>query len=519
MSNFAEKYGQTFDMPSIRRYLLGGAALGGGAAALLNLFHYLNQKRKSIQEKNKKEKTDENTIVITLPSSIVESSSEIKKSNCSSNSNHSQIVKEDPARVKEMNVDKKTKQLRHEDGKYSIKVKSGEVYSWPTIAAQNLAFFGGTALSAILINKLYEKMLENELNKKLDAARIAYLKTLQEKTSGFDDIFDHSIIKSATTGVFNFLNIPLGVAAFLSLLGAGSVAYFTKKILDERADQKQDLIKKDAPKIRKIVFRTVPLEGAVTQDASGNPVVDSKKYAEKLQKAAEELRSRQDVTIIPNDVILSSLIIMMDKLAAESKVLNDPAVQKEMMKINVSKRQLFKYANDFANRLVPFLMRPENESFRRELQRIAMQQHPILKYFTKALDIPVVGRFVDKKTEQFLQNVLSKNIIMPKQLKTNFFKSSSLIDIPTSVREVFTSALGSSAATGKDLTEDDIANAFIKAQILFQEYKNKKSLTPKEKAEAISLLAADPKAQEYLKMNEQKIRQLLQKFYTQNSSN
>jgi len=291
-------------LESILRAAGSGALVGGGSMALLKFVHMLSEMRQRKREEmeNKEEK---GTITLTLPPKL----SEVTKKG----------------------------------------------YGWPTMTAKWLAGLGGLGLGATVVNKLYNKIEEQKLQRKLENAQQEYLDLL---TRGEQSKYAHcldSLCGVIPNKVEKEAASPLdpGIAAFalLTILATGSAGWLGKRVLDAklREAQEQGL---ELPKLKRVVFKTAP-----AQLTEGD-------------EEEEEDKAAADINVLP-----AALGVMLDKVGNRTIVLNDNNVKKAMLKANVTIRGLFKRATS-GNSLFDFLeVNPELSS---AIKQAMIKTHPFM---------------------------------------------------------------------------------------------------------------------------------------------
>ena len=276
------------DPATVGRFATGGLLAGGGTAALVNLVHMVREMHQERAKRKRPNETDENTIVLTLPQkkAFVEASkgepTKIKRVLGSTMSEHPVTA---------------GKQLRHHTGEYGTKTAAT---GWPTLTAGTLAALGTSAAGAALVDKLYEKRRERQLQLELDKAKQEYMDVLggHKTASWVEYMFDIAEpTKQASDSSFGFLNYPLAAAALLSILGTGGAGYLTKKILDAKL---QDTADKgmEGTKVKRIVLQSAP-----TTDAS-------------------KMASSEDI-----NEITGTLLAMMDGISGRDQYLNTPSIK------------------------------------------------------------------------------------------------------------------------------------------------------------------------------------------------
>jgi hypothetical protein len=459
-----DKLALDFDPPAIGRFALGGALTGASSAALLNLVRMLRDMRQEQVDANKPEDTDENTIVLTLPGKEAE------------------VVTDKPTTVTTTKPAVTTStstgpgsQYRRPAGTFGNKTAT----AWPTLTVGVLAGLGGIVGGAHLVNRIYQKRRERELQGDLEAARQEYLDALTgDKTAeAFDQLLglDGFSKEASITGM---LNVPLAASAIMAILGAGGAGYVTKRILDEKLLEKQDK-GMDIPRAQRIVFRSQPqLEDGVPISSDDDDDGDEK----------DKEASAQDISLIK-----AAVCVMVDALDAEPRILNTPYVKEACAEAGVDQEALLKAAQDIDS-LVQYLqqMRETNPELQKMIVRAGMEQHPMLKHFRWATDIPGVTDFMYRRgSKKLIPKV--QGILGPEKV---------------AAFPLLSSIVGSSIA--ENAGRDDTAERVV----ALQEAKSRQK-QPKEEAETIDILGDDPAAEEYVDENRERIIALLEQLVRQ----
>jgi hypothetical protein len=380
-----DKRALEIDPNVVKRFALGGAITGGSAAALVNLIRMirqLNEERKAAREPDE---TSEHTIHLTLPRKMAEVKNDPK----------------DPSKVRKVEVTRVTvargpgKQFRRAcDGTFGMKTAAG----WPTLTTAALAAMGSAAAGAAVVNRIYERRREKQLEAELDAAKQEYLDMLQggqgKMAEALDQLFGSVLFeKEGQVGgrTFGTLSYPLAFMALLSVMGTGGTAYLTKKILDEKLRQAKEK-GLDTPRVRRIVFRSAP------------PMLGEGDEEEEEAKVAEA----------DEEAIRASLGVMLDKVGHQTLVLDTPYVKEAMERAGTTIIGLFKMGQDI-DELRAYL--EGNPELRKMIQRATMEKHPILRHFKWSLKLPFIGPRADKKLMSRFDELFQKEVD-PVELET-----------------------------------------------------------------------------------------------------
>ena len=463
---------------TVGRFALGGAVTGASTAAILNLLRLVNDLRNTKEEAKAPSATDANTIVLTLPRRKT-------AEDCASNSNA-------PTKVKKVNKPKVSlttgpkNQLRYNTGEFGAKTAGT---GWPTLTVASLAALGSGAAGAALVNKIYEKRREQELENELTAVQQEYMDSLQsgKAAESIAAIFDVPLGKEAGDSGFSLFNTPLAAAALLTVLGTGGTAYVTKRILDEklRDAQSKGL---DLPKVKRIIFNTA---GAETPTKEG-----------------ETECTEEDI-----DCIKAAFGVMLDRVSPSTTILEVPYVKEAMVKANTSVPKLFKLAGDMDNLMAYMQQSPD---LRNLIQRASLEKHPILKHFKWGLKIPGIRGMADKKLYAGLTEALGpKQPVAPPAPAVAGNLRTPLDDDPmfdlkrafVTPGSVMSSLIGSRMADAGN--QEALTEAIIRAN---EAAKAKTTATPETVTEDIALEAGDPEAEAYLAENKDRILELLKQM-------
>ena len=439
-------------LESILRAAGSGALVGGGSMALLKFVHMLSEMRQRKREEmeNKEEK---GTITLTLPPKL----SEVTKKG----------------------------------------------YGWPTMTAKWLAGLGGLGLGATVVNKLYNKIEEQKLQRKLENAQQEYLDLL---TRGEQSKYAHcldSLCGVIPNKVEKEAASPLdpGIAAFalLTILATGSAGWLGKRVLDAklREAQEQGL---ELPKLKRVVFKTAP-----AQLTEGD-------------EEEEEDKAAADINVLP-----AALGVMLDKVGNRTIVLNDNNVKKAMLKANVTIRGLFKRATS-GNSLFDFLeVNPELSS---AIKQAMIKTHPFMPKTPGTTPEPETMPYTPGTTPEptpmqstpastFNIQKLLKSLQAPETSSDTWFKNlkSQQENIPKAPLPQLSPKAASLAGIISSITGSTIAKSIADKKPA-PEVIQKKEPEPIN-IESIKLIAKDPEAQAYLDAHKELILNVLRKLRSQ----
>ena len=234
---------QAIDYNILLRAGLGGAAAGTGLMSAVTLLRMINAQKRDAKDSRGATETDKDTIVLTLPKTA------------------ESYTVEKPVSRSWSSLLKKM-QTRRMDGTIGAKVAAT---GWPTQTGAALAFLGGGVGGAALVDKIYAIHREMKLRRELEAAKREYLDLLaggEPKTAAAVELFNaltpiglDKAAEDRAGPAFGALNYLLSVPALLSILGAGSTAYLTKKILDEKLKETESE-GYEPPRINRIVLKS-----------------------------------------------------------------------------------------------------------------------------------------------------------------------------------------------------------------------------------------------------------------------
>lgn len=241
--------------PAVAKSLVGGTLVGAGAMSAIELVRLLVAQQRDAAAAKDPTQTDKNTIVLTLPS---------KQAQATVNSTRSRLERFGAKAKITSPISKSVgpaskSQCRRLDGTMG---KTAATTGWPTQTASVLAALGGGVGGAMLIDKVYAMARERKLRAELEAAQNEYVNLLsgQPKTAETIELLDMFDLrdpstKAAAASDIGLLNYPISFMTLLTLLGSGSTAYLTKRVLDEKLRDSEN-VGMDIPKINRIVLKT-----------------------------------------------------------------------------------------------------------------------------------------------------------------------------------------------------------------------------------------------------------------------
>lgn len=422
-------------LPTIARHGLGGAAIGGGAAALLGLLHQIKMERMLNKEEREAREPKEDENTIVLSLPAKEAS--------------------DPG----------------------------------TFAAAWLAALGGGAGTYQLVRKLYHQNLLKDLESREDAAREEVLDQLMssgEKTADAQEVFSP-------------VDKAMGFATLLTLLGAGTTGYLTKKVLDAKF-RATDREKYEPPEVQKVIFRSEPLEAETDEEK---------------EASADEL-----------DAVRTLVVLHAVKAANDYSVFEEDAVKEAMAADGLDKEALVGMTS---NPIVAATMAQllENEATREAIQKAYMRNHPSLKYFQWAVGAPGAGRVVDYFTDRKMNKMFPPPVDLdqlsvaeaaglpkPTMLQSLSYEMRNNPTLKNINEGRFSELFGKSAF----ISGSGIANSLVGSLVAenVDEEQGEAAAAETESApdidemvSNIALSAEDDAAREYLQENEERIREIL----------
>jgi len=424
---------------TLLRFGAGGLAGGASIGLILNLMREFKEKKDSFE---KSEGDKDNILTITLPSKKPEPVAEITKEvepeliedltdeeleyfeGLSKNSAVSVNKETDRVTVKNLKAPEgnfvsaattKTKvskggttmsakmraQSRHYDGQF------GKSANWETLAASILAVTGAGYAGLKGVDMLFDAKNRGELEDELDEARAAYQAKLQDALS-----------KTATDNTFRWGDYPLALSALALLVGGGSTAYLTKKVLDSmNKTPKSDYDRPKTPEIQRIVFKT-------DKEASARDTADT---------------------------AIAMLGVYTDAFTKSADVVSDHEVASKLAAHGWTPKSIYKAAanNEEFERLSTLLAQAPD--IRNAMKRATMDKHPILKYLKWGADLPFIRNITDASLYDRLsaemgplRDMADRKFKMRDQL--GMAKMSSLLG----AAPLITSAIGSTIANELD---------------------------------------------------------------------
>lgn len=256
-------------------------------------------------------------------------------------------------------ADDKTLKNKTETGQFVnpyAKISSVKQANWQTFAAAMLAAGGGGTAGYALVNRIFARKREKELEKELLGAKQEYLDMLSKNGAALEKTAADRHEGSRT---FGFLDYPIGMAALLYMLGAGGTAWLTKRILDHYSTQGATPDENAAPDIKRIMFST-----------------------EKTASDDSEAR----------DVMEAAVGVYLDLCSGRADIIGDMACKQAML---IEPSELYKMASEDYDKLVMYLK--SNPQLRSTIKRLAMEKHPLLKHLKMMANWPLIGGMGDKK--------------------------------------------------------------------------------------------------------------------------
>ena len=281
-------------MTAVLAGVLGGAGVSS-AASLLRSLHDMR--------KRKKEDTDDETIVLTLPE---KAASDGYTSMKDAVPGEHKITANGGRQAR--NSGKYGKSLSTPDPKEKKpEVKcADEGNPGPntvgTVVANTLGLAAGGLLSYEVVSRLYDRLNERRLKRKLEAAQQAYVNALSgtskraEAVTRMLDPVERVICKSTKeAGILsepaaNAIRYPAAAYILALLAGTGATAYVAKKVMDREFPEAK--LKKDLNKPTRIVFRT-----------AGTPALVEGEKGEEKEASAETCAALTAMLPIYMDVV------------------------------------------------------------------------------------------------------------------------------------------------------------------------------------------------------------------------
>lgn len=454
MSKTQIKQALNVDAPVVGKAVVGGAAIGAGVMSAITLLRMLAAQKRDAKQTKLPSETNNDTIVLTLPKTAA-----AVEEDCGG----TKTVKEVP-HTKNWGMMVKRMQMRRGDGTIGQKVAA--VVGWPTMTASVLGAAAGSVGGAMLIDKIYAMHRELKLKRELEQAKQEYLDMLgggAPKTAAAADILNvftlPTLEKQADAESFGALNYPITSLMLLSLLGAGSTAYLTKKVLDEKLKETQDK-GFEPPKLNRII----------------------------LKSASHDIE-------LDDDSIKAAIVLAVQSHLGEPGPLLDDDVKLALAKAGTSPHLMLKTAQEsgIAN-LIDFMQTNHPDVLSALQTKLTGSQPGPLGWFARQfpgaykniLSLPGVRGLAANKTVSTLSNVLDPTVKM------------GAAPIGTML----------AAAIGGDIMgpeTSDVASAVVDEQERRQRAQQRRLVPGSLRVEA-----ADSKALEYLLQNKEKVLQLVQ---------
>lgn len=258
-----------------RRFItavLAGVLGGAGVSSAANLLRQFREMRNA----KKDDDTDDNTIVLNIPakeaSSGYDSMAEAKPGESKPTANAGKQLRDNGRFGKLISKDKsEAPNTKKADGGNPGPNTVG------TIVANALGLTAGGLLSYEVVSRLFDRMNERRLKRRLEAAQQSYISALQgaskraEAMSGILSPVEHVIFKDAEfskkADPLDVVRYPAAAYILALLAGTGATAYVTKKVMDREFPEEK--LKKDINKPTRIVFRTVSSKPAIMEGDDG----------------------------------------------------------------------------------------------------------------------------------------------------------------------------------------------------------------------------------------------------------
>jgi hypothetical protein len=437
------------NLSTVGRFGAGGALTGAGLASALTFVKML---RDLSEEQKARHAIDEHTLTLTLPA---------KESAAKKKDEKDPKVKMDKSKAVEKPATT-PKQIRSTDGKYNIKTAN-----WQTMASSLLAMGAGGGLGFALVNKVYEHKKQRELERKLEGAKHEYMDMLAGPST--------KLASEKGESTFSYMDYPLGLGALALLLGGGSTAWLTKKILDEYNKEPESQYKPvRQPKIQRIVFNT---EG---------------------EQPAKVASAEPDT--------LAALCIYLDICSGSPDILGHEKCAEVMEQLGTTPEEMYKMAVSDYEKLQAYLH--NNPEFRTVLKRLAMDRHPILKYLKGAVDWPIVGKHGDDKLYDTVRRAVGPEHEMFDAVK-NEAAATRAMPKRAGVPDVIGGMLaGSAGATGAQLAFENKRKSKQEPAVQHQSPEEREAEI-QDMVDHIDLKAEDRPAAEFAENNKDKIKGVL----------
>jgi hypothetical protein len=357
------------NMSTAGRFLLAGLLGGGAVAGGVELVALLNRMAAERAAAEQDADVTKDTLTIVLPRD------RIKSAACGS------VCKTEGTETSERPA-LRAGQMVHSDGKFGVKVSKcmDKSAAWPTMVASLLAGGAGVVGGYALLRKLVEMRREAALKAELEAAQTEYADALMPGAAE---------VKLAAADSFSTMDYPMGLAALSLILGAGSTAWITKRVLDEYARSNDDARKgpKEPPEIKRIILRAESEDG------------DSEKSAE------------------ARDTVLAALSVMVDVVSGDPSLARAGVpMANEMYKLAYSEPgvQAPREETDF-DRLMTILSDPANKHVRDAAKGAFIDRyHPMLSMSLFGMqpgkwlanNMPGLSTYTDNKMYKHLGDML-----------------------------------------------------------------------------------------------------------------
>lgn len=253
-------------MTAVLAGVLGGAGVSS-AANLLRQFVEMRQKRK--------DETNDDTIVLNLPAKAAsaagkgyESMNDSRPGESSPTANGGTQLRVGGRFGSAIRKEKSDAPAPKQE-KTVIPVKKADGNPGPntvgTVVANALGLTAGGLLSYEVVSRLFDRMNERRLKKKLEAAQQAYVSALSGSSKRAEAVnriirpVCNVIMKSAemkSADVVDVIRYPAAAYILALLAGTGATAYVTKKVMDREFPEEK--LKRDVNRPTRIVFRTAP---------------------------------------------------------------------------------------------------------------------------------------------------------------------------------------------------------------------------------------------------------------------
>ncbi len=263
-------------MTAVLAGVLGGAGVGSAASLLRGFFD---------MRRRKKEDTDDETIVLTLPEKAASdgytSMAEARPGEHKLTANGSRQARDSGKYGKSLSAS--DRKAEKPEVKCADEGNPGP-NTVGTVVANTLGLAAGGLLSYEVVSRLYDRLNERRLKRKLEAAQQAYVSALSgaskraEAVARVLDPVGHVICGGTKQAgilperVVDTVRYPAAAYILALLAGTGATAYVFKKVLDREFPEEK--LKKDFNRPSRIVFRTsgtpALLEGAEGEEKAAS---------------------------------------------------------------------------------------------------------------------------------------------------------------------------------------------------------------------------------------------------------